>query len=201
MTLGTTTDPVTLAETRRRSLRLLVTVLSLWGLMYAGYRAYYAFGGTVGMIGTPVSEADFRAVNAFGAVVILVAGVLPWLILRWTWLRRITPVLGWIVAVGCTMHALVDWILRVLSLTGVHPTMLPAEVWASYDRRTADLQDVFLNEPWFLVEGLLWAALALMLVSPGVRRPWVVSAVVAVAVLTTLGVLSGLDKIGSFTVG
>ena len=78
---------------------------------------------------------------------------------------------------------------------------LPADVWVSYDRRVADLQDVLLNEPWFFVEGLLWAALALTLVSPRGRRPWVTSALVAVAALTTLGVLSGLGLIGSFTVG
>jgi hypothetical protein len=199
MTLGSTKDTVT-ADERRRPPQRLVAVLSLWGLLYAGYRAYYALGGTVGMIGTPVSEADFRALNAFGAVVILVAGLLPWLVVPWAWLRRSTPALGWIVAVGCCMHALVDWTLRLLSLTGVHPTRLPADVWATYDRRVADLQDVFLNEPWFFIEGLLWAALALTLVSPRVRRPWIVSALVAVATLTTVGVLSGLDVIGSFTV-
>jgi hypothetical protein len=153
------------------------------------------------MIGTPMSEADFRALNAFGAAVILVAGLLPWLVLRAAWFRRITPALGWVLAVGCCMHALVDWTLRVLSLTGVHPTQLPADVWVSYDRRVADLQDIFLNEPWFFIEGLLWAGLVLTLVSSRVRRPWVVSALVAVAALTTLGVLSGLDLIGSFTVG
>lgn len=200
MTLGSPTDIADVDTQRRPPLRL-VAALSLWGLLYAGYRAYYALGGTAGMIGTPRSEADFRALNAFGAAVILVAGLLPWLVLRAAWFRRITPALGWVVAVGCGMHALVDWTLRMLSLTDVHPTQLPADVWVSYDRRVADLQDVLLNEPWFFVEGLLWAALALTLVSPRGRRLWVTSALVAVAALTTLGVLSGLGLIGSFTVG
>jgi hypothetical protein len=200
VTLGSPTDIAAVDAQRRPPLRL-VAALSFWGLVYAGYRAYYALGGTAGMIGTPISEADFRALNAFGAAVILVAGLLPWLVLRAAWFRRITPALGWVLAVGCCMHALVDWTLRVLSLTGVHPTQLPADVWVSYDRRVADLQDIFLNEPWFFIEGLLWAGLVLTLVSSRVRRPWVVSALVAVAALTTLGVLSGLDLIGSFTVG
>ena len=98
------------------------------------------------------------------------------------------------------MHALVDSTLRVLSLTGRRPTELPAKVWGSFDRRTADLQDLFFNEPWFLAVGLLWAALALSFVRPA-RRAWVISAVLACAVLTIVGVLSGLDVIGAVRVG
>ena len=59
------------------------------------------------------------------------------------------------------MHAVVDVTLRIFSLTGVHPTQLPDSVWLSFDRRAADLQDLLLNEPWFLVTGLLWGALGL----------------------------------------
>jgi hypothetical protein len=179
----------------------ITAALSLWGLWYAAYRAYYAFGGTVGMIGTPVSASEFRTLNAVGAAVILAAAVLPWLVVCSAWVRRTAPTLGWVAAVGCCMHALVDWTLRVLSLTGVHRTHLPAEVWLSYDRRVADLQDVFLNEPWFFVEGLLWAALALSLTSRSRRRLWVVTAVASTVILAVIGVLSGLGVIGSFTWG
>jgi hypothetical protein len=200
VTLGDTTDLQTRTDRRGRR-RRLVAALSLWGLWYAGYRAYYAFGGTVGMIGTPVSESDFRTVNAVGASVIVAAAVVPWLVLVWHPARRAVPVLGWVVAVGCCMHALVDWTLRLLSLTGVHPTQLPAEVWVSYDRTLADLQDVLLNEPWFLVEGLLWAALALSVVRRVRHRLWLVTAVLATLVLTVIGVLSGVGAIGSFVVG
>jgi hypothetical protein len=173
---------------------------SVWALLYAGYRAYYAFGGTVGLIGRPVSESRLQAINAAGAAIILVAAALPWLVLWSARFRRITPVLGWVVAVGCCMHALVDATLRVLSLTGVHPTQLPSSVWATYDRRTSDLQDLFLNEPWFLVQGLLWAALTLYVVRRARRRAWLVSAIVATLALTVVGVLSGLDVLGSFTI-
>ena len=170
MTLGTRTASSRPAIWSRPRLRL-AAALSLWGLWYAAYRAYYALGGTVGMIGTPVSASQFRALNAVGALVILAAAVMPWLVIRWEWARRTAPALGWVAAVGCCMHAVVDWTLRVLSLTGVHLTQLPADVWLSYDRRVADLQDVFLNEPWFFVEGLLWAALTLSLVRRSRRRP------------------------------
>ena len=199
MTLETRSATPRQVSGSRPGLRL-VTLLSLWGLWYAAYRAYYAFGGTVGMIGTPVSASEFRELNAAGAVVILAAAVTPWLVVRWRWMRRTAPVWGWVAAVGCCMHALVDWTLRALSLTGVHPTHLPDDVWLSYDRRVADLQDVFLNEPWFFVEGLLWAALALTLVQRPRRGLWAITAVASTILLAAIGVLSGLGAIGSFTV-
>jgi hypothetical protein len=86
-------------------------------------------------------------------------------------------------------------------VTGVHPTQLPAAFWLSFDRRAADLQDLLLNEPWFLVEGLLWGVLGLAFVSGPRRRAWITSAVVACLALTVVGVLSGLDVIGSFRLG
>jgi hypothetical protein len=171
-------------------------------LLYAGYRAYYAAGGTLGMIGEPVSEGQFRAINAVGSLLIVVFSVvLPLVVVHVRRLNRVVPVLGWIGAVGCCVHALVDVTLRVLSLTGRHPTELPTAVWRSFDRRTADLQDLLLNEPWFLLVGLLWASLALTFVHPAKRRTWVVSAVVACLLLSVVGVLSGVGEIGSVRAG
>jgi hypothetical protein len=45
--------------------------------------------------------------------------------------------------VGCSMHALIDIIERVLSLAGLLRIEYPSTVWASIDRRAADLQDLF----------------------------------------------------------
>jgi hypothetical protein len=173
--------------------------LALWAFAYACYRAYYAAGGTFAMIGEPVSVARFRTINAVGAVVILFAAILPLFAVRS--FPRMVPLLGWIGAVGCCMHALVDGALRVFSVAGVHPTQLPADVWQSFDRHAADLQDLLLNEPWFLVEGLLWGALGLAYVEASRRRGWLASAVVVCLLLTVVGILSGLDIIGSFHLG
>lgn len=180
----------------------LAAALAAWSIAYACYRAYYAAGGEFGVIGEPISAAQFRAINAAGAVVVVLLGaVLPLVAVRGRGLRRALAVLGWIGAVGCCMHALVDVTLRLLSVIGVHPTQLPESVWRSFDRRAADLQDLFLNEPWFFVEGMLWAALGLAVVHPRSRRPWIVSAVAGCLALTGAGVLSGLDVIGSFHLG
>ena len=175
--------------------------LAVWSFVYAAYRAYYAAGGELGMIGEPISRAQFRAINAVGAAIIFVAGIVPLAALRLSIVRRVLPVLCWIAAVGCCMHAFVDGTLRLLSLTGVHPTELPDTVWRSFDRRTADLQDLMLNEPWFLIEGLLWAALGVALVRLSRRRTWIATAAIACLVLTVIGVLSGVGVIGSFRWG
>jgi hypothetical protein len=131
--------------------------LALWGGWYAAYRLYYAFGGTVGMIGQPRSPAQFREINLRGGVIILMAALLPVLV-AWAWrhrqIRNLVGVIGWIAFVACCTHALTSEILRLLSLAGIHPVELPAEFWLSVNRDKADLQDVLLNEPWFFIEGL-----------------------------------------------
>lgn len=174
-----------------------------WALLYAAYRGYYALGGTVGMFGTPVSMSQWRLINAVGAVIILVGAVLPVATLP-LWRRRrarsVLLVLCWVVAVGCVMHALVMVTARILSLAGVLHMDFP--FFASIDRREADLQDLLLNEPWFLVEGLLWGALGWFgFESVRSRRLWVASGVVATVALTVIGVLSTVGVIGRFIVG
>jgi len=99
------------------------------------------------------------------------------------------------------MHALIDSIERVLSLAGLlrieYPTM-----WASIDRRAADLQDLFFNEPWFLLEGLGFGAIGWIALGPGSRRRWSVrSSIAATSVLTVIGMLSATGVIGKVIIG
>jgi hypothetical protein len=173
-----------------------------WALLYALYRGYYGLGGTVGMFGTPTSWTEWRQINLVAAAILLVAAVLPVAALP-LWQRpRLRPVLlalCWVVAVGCTMHGLVDDLERVLSLTGRLRIDYP--IFATVNRRAADLQDLAFNETWFLIEGILWAVLAWIGLgrSPG-RRWWVATAVVAVAALTSIGLLSAFGVVGTFIV-
>jgi hypothetical protein len=184
-------------------MRQVAVALGLWAGWYAAYRFYYAFGGDLGMIGQPAPGAHFRRDNFVGGAIIMAAAVLP-SIAVWAWrhqlVRGLVPVVGWIAAVGFYMHALTLVILRVLSLTGVHPIHYPAGVWLSLDRREADLQDLF-NEPWFFVEGCLWALFALTALHPSSRRLWRRSAVVACVLAVAVGVLSGLGAIPTFRSG
>ena len=188
----------------RAATRRAAVGLAVWAAGYAAYRFYYAFGGQLGMIGRPSPAAHFRRDNAIGGAIILAAALLPPIAVR-AWrhrpVRRLVAMVGWIAAVGCCMHALTLMTLRVLSLTGVHPIHYPAGMWLSTDRRQADLQDLLFNEPWFFVEGCLWAVFALSAVQPSSRQLWRRSAVIACALAAAVGVLSGLGAIPTFITG
>lgn len=195
------------AEVRRHRRKLIVAslVTSACALGYAAYRGYYAAGGTAGMIGVPRSESEFRLLNVAAVVVLLVAAILPVAALplwRRPRPRRILLAVCWVVAVGCVMHALIDDVQRVVSLAGGREIRYPAAQWVSVDRRAADVQDLAFNEVFFLGEGLLWAVLAWIgLDNAAGRRRWVSTAVVAIAALTAVGLLSAFGVIGRVIVG
>jgi hypothetical protein len=196
---------VAMAPPDRRRLTSASVAVAIWGLSYALYRTYYALGGTLWLPGTPADPAQFRRINATAVVILLTAALLPIVMLP-LWQRpRARPalvVVCWVVAVGCIMHALIDSIERILSLAGLLTIEYPAGVWASIDHRAADLQDLFFNEPWFLLEGLGFAALGWIVLGPGSRRRWWVgSAITAISVLTVIGLLSATGVIGKVIIG
>ena len=201
MTATSTTAPKSRSSTQTHR-RLIAVALAVWALGYASYRGYYAFGGTIGMVGHPASMHEFRNVNAIGAAILLSAAALS-LVVATPWPSApAISLFGWVAAVGCWMHALVDTTLRLFSLTGIHPVHYPPGFWLFINQRAADLQDLFGNEPWFLIEGCLWAALAItMLKDPLRRRMWLLTAGIATTVMTSVGILSGVGAIGTFRVG
>lgn len=175
-----------------------------WAFAYALYRAYYAVGGTFGMFGTPVSDYDWRVVNAKGAVILGFVAVLPIAVLRLWHSSRAMPwllILSWMICVGGVMHALVGMTQRIASLSGLY--VMPLPFWRTIDRRASDLQALLFNEPWFLIEGLLWAAIAWggALSGSSKRRWWIGSALAAVALLTAVGLLSAFGVIGQMIIG
>jgi hypothetical protein len=152
--------------------------------------------------GRPV---QFRLINAVAAVILVIAAALPiavlplWRIPRARW---VLLVVCWAVAVGCCTHALINSIQRVLSLAGLLRIEYSPTVWAWIDRRAADLQDLFFNEPWFLVEGLGFGALGWIVLGSGRRRRWWVGiAITAISVLTVIGMLSATGVIGKTIIG
>ena len=186
-------------------LRRLSVALSAGGLVYALYRAYYGLGGTIGMIGTPASQSRWRATNLGAAAVLLVIAVLPlaalslWRRPRW---RRALLAVAWALAVGGVMHAAIMDTQRVLSLLGAHDIRYPSSAWASHDPHRADIQDLLFNETWFLVEGVLWGALALTVLERShAARRWALSAAAAAAALTCVGLLSAFGVVGRAIVG
>ena len=192
---GRRTEGVTPTQQKRATL-----VLAGWGLSYALYRGYYAAGGTALLPGTLADPSEFRAINATAVVILLAAAALPLAALP-MWPRRrprlVLLAMFWVIAVGCSMHAMIDGVQRVLSLAGLHDVRYPASVWASIDTRAADLQDLCFNEPWFLFEGLGFALLAWIAMGPGQpRRLWIGSALAATGALTAVGLLSAFGVLG-----
>ena len=188
-----------------RGLTRLALLAGAWALGYGLYRAYYGVGGTVGMFGQPVSDADWRAINLVAASLLFGAAVLPLLALplwRTRWARRILLAAAWLIAVACIGHALINDVLRVLSLAGWHEVLYPPGFWLSIDRQAADLQDLVFNETWFLLEGTLWVAIAWTVLGPSAgRRRWVGSAVVAIALALIVGLLSAFGVIDRIVIG
>ncbi|HEY7525665.1 MAG TPA: hypothetical protein VIA82_02395, partial [Candidatus Limnocylindria bacterium] len=185
------------------TLRRLSILAAVWALGYALYRAYYGFGGQLGMIGVPAAGVPWRAINLIGAGALLGAAILPIVALHW-WTRPVPRRLllgaAWVIAVGCIMHALVDGIGRAASLVGILEIRYPLDLWQSVDLRQAFLQDLLFNEPWFFVEGLLWAAIAWHVLGRGRRSRWLGSAMVAILGLTVIGLLSSFGVVGRFVV-
>ena len=191
--------------TDRGPLTRVSVAAAIWGLCYALYRAYYAAGGTAFLPGTirPGAEGQFQLINLAATIVLGVAAVLPVAVLPlWSrrGARRVLLGVCWVVAVFCCMHALIDMAERVMSLAGLVDVRYP-RMWATIDRKAADLQDLFGNEPWFLMEGLAYGALGWIALGPGrARRRWAGSALAATAALTLLGLLSVTGVVGSVIV-
>lgn len=179
-------------------------IAACWAFLYASYRWYYAAGGTIGMLGTPLSTQQWRVINGVAGAIIFVAAVLPMVLLN-AWRSRIARpfllVLCWLVTVGCISHAMIGMVQRVSSLAGILTISYP--FWETIDTRRADLQALFFNEPWFLMEGLLWAAIAwggALRESPR-RTWWLGSVAAAVTVATAVGLLSAFGVIGKVIIG
>lgn len=190
-------------SSRRQTGLSIAAAISALG--YGLYRAYYGLGGTFGMFGVPTADAQWRGINLVAAALLLGAAVLPLVALPlWSkaWPRRILLSVAWVIVVACIGHALIDDVLRILSLAGRYDVAYPPEVWISVDRHAADLQDLVFNETWFLLEGALWLAIGWTVFGPSwARRLWAGSAMVAIGVATVVGILSGFGILGRTVIG
>ena len=156
------------------------------------------------MPGTPISMMQWRRINAIAAGILFATSALAIIVVKARTHRRgrsFAAALCWVVTVACVSHALINIGQRIASLNGVLTISYP--FWQSIDHRTADLQDLLFNEPWFLIEGLVWAAIAW---SAGIResprrRAWISSAAAATAAATAVGLLSAFGVIGKIIIG
>jgi hypothetical protein len=201
--LNQVTESRTPVVASNRAVTWVAVVAAIWGLSYAAYRGYYALGGTAWLPGAITDPTTFRLINAVAVIALLLAAAMPIATLqlwRRRMLRRLLLVACWIVAVGCVMHAIIDIVQQCLSLAGVLSVQGDSAVLL-LDPRTAALQDIFFNEPWFLVEGILFAVLACMHLRGRARLLWLTSAGTAVAVLVVFGLLVATGVLGRAIIG
>ena len=157
------------------------------------------------MLGTPaLSEHQWRLINAIAGVLLFITAILPVALLNAWRSVRARPgllILCWIITVACVSHALIGIVQRIASLTGLLTIDYP--FWQTIDREKADVQALFFNEPWFLMEGLLWMLIAWAggLRDSPVQRWWFGSAIAATIVATAIGLLSAFGVIGGVIIG
>ena len=169
------------------------------GALYAAYRLYYGLGGTSFIPGKLSSAATFRSINLVAAAVMLVLALLPLVMYRvrnsakW---KLWVVIVCWLVAVACCSHALIDIAQRILSLTELLQIQYPSSIWHSVNYKEADLQDLFGNEPWFLIEGLLFAAIGWWNIAKSKHRKWVFTLLAAIGISTFVGILVAVGFIG-----
>ena len=186
-------------KTRGVNLLRLSIAASIWGALYAVYRLYYGLGGMSFIPGELSSAATFRSTNLVAVAVMLVLALLPLAMYRvknsakW---KFWVVIVCWLVAVACCSHALIDITQRILSLTGQLQIQYPSSIWHSVNYKEADLQDLFGNEPWFLIEGLLFAAIGWWSIPKGKHRIWALTLLGAVGVSTVVGILVAVGFIG-----
>lgn len=195
-----------LSWARSPALVRVCVLVSALAVVYGLYRGYYALGGTAGMVGEYASRSQWLMINAVGAIALLVSATVPLVALplsRWRGPRTVLLVLFSVAAVGLTMHALTDEFQRVLSVTGLaarwHITLTSDSMagWIWRDQRASDLQDMFLNEPWFLLEGVLCGVVVWLALGPTLtRRVWLGAVLIAVAAFTAYGIVSAVGILG-----
>jgi hypothetical protein len=164
----------------------------VWALAYIPIHIYWALGGSAAFLGLVRTNADFQIANWGASVVLLGAGLTAFALVRpWGRLLPRWGLLGaaWIGAVAGSLHAVAFSVVAVLRLTGALSMPGYTDVL-----RGADLWNLAVFEPWFLIMGVLLAVAAIQNVrlfggqpKPAGRR--VLRALSAICVLTGLVVV------------
>ena len=194
----TTTPPPTASppldpDSKQRAARGWPAALCAWSLLYMLPHLYWALGGDALLFMVKQSAAemdDWRAIN-WAASVVLTAAALVGPALIWSSARPRLRVAMLAACIGgaaiAGSHGAFGIIYRALSLAGV--TDIDG---ASFDasRHEWALWDLFVFEPWFLIEGGLFiAAGATAFTTMQTRKRWTAGCLAATGVATLTGLL------------
>jgi hypothetical protein len=176
----------------RDRLWLFATALSAWSLLYVLPHLYWAVGGELGFSGlkpSATAQEGWQAINAAASVILLlpVAIGLALQRARWHGLWRALLLAACLAGASIAVsHGVYGIVYRLLNIVGV----------VEVDGRgftTAEhpwvLWDLFVFEPWFIIEGVLFATAGWASMSGSEsRRRWQLGCLVGISLALTSGV-------------
>lgn len=180
-------------DVRQRPTPVWPMALFAWSLLYMLAHLYWALGGDALLFmvrKSAVEMDDWRAIN-FAASVMLTGAALIGPALIWTTARRrlrmvtlTACVAGAAIAGGHGAFGIIYRALNVAGVTDIEGTAFDAS------RHEWVLWDLLVFEPWFFIEGVLFAgAGAAAFETTRTRRRWVVGCLVAAGFATLTGLL------------
>jgi hypothetical protein len=181
------------AKAPRDRLCLFATALSVWSALYVLPHAYWAVGGDLGFSAlkpSATSHEDWQAINAAASVILLLPVAIGLALPR----ARAHRVARAVLLTAClgsasiaASHGVYGLVYRVLNIVGVVDvdgrSFTPEQhAWV--------LWDLFLFEPWFLIEGLFFAGAGWASMSgPESRSRWLLGCLVGISLAITTGAL------------
>ncbi len=170
------------------SQRLAGYAVFIWSIVYMFPHLYWALGGTLGLsiLKPSISEIpQWELINWIASAILTAAGLLG-IVLIYFWnsklLKGLLLTITW---AGCSVaasHGIYGIIHRLLQIAGI------IEVESgpfNVGEHAYVLWDLLLFEPWFLIEGILFAVLGwCSFKKPTNRAIWLI--------LCTLGVIIGI---------
>jgi hypothetical protein len=200
-TAGTTAIPRERSEDRidrpsrspRDELRLAATALSAWSLLYVLPHLYWAGGGQLGFSAlkpSATAQEGWQAINAAASLILLLPVAIG-LALPRARSRRLSRALLLAACLGgasiAVSHGLYGMVYRLLNIVGV--VEVDGRAFTTTQHSWV-LWDLFVFEPWFVIEGVLFAAAGWASISGSEwRRRWLLGCLVGILLAMTSGVV------------
>jgi hypothetical protein len=168
---------------RSRSLIWAGYALFIWSIAYMLPHLYWGLGGVKGLslfTKSVLEVPHLKLINLVASVFLTAAGFIGLAFIYLKGNKFLSFIMLSITLIGCsisTSHGIYGVFYRIFQILGV--------VKLSGEEHSFVFWDLFLFEPWFLIEGILLALVGwFYLTKPSHRRIWII--------LCTLGVTVGL---------